>query len=600
MTEIRKREDIEEQYKWDLGTLYKDDASWEEALGNLDTYIEKTASWSGKLSDAASVRGLLDDMFSLYTQVANIANYAFLRSSENTREAAGQSMVQRTSGAEAKAVTASAFWRPELLSLDDEKLKEIIGDPLCGPYRFLLEDLVRHKEHTLSAKEEQLLASFSESINASGRIAETLMDADMVYEDAVDSEGNRHPLNDSTFILLQSDLDRSLRISSFENFYAGYRQHINTYAAAYTGCVKGRTAEAKARSFASDREMSLHDDNIPLSVYDNLIETVHNRMDAMYRYVRLRKRLLKLDELHYYDLYAPLVQEEKAEYSYEDAQKLVLKAVAPLGEEYGSVVKGAFANRWIDVYPNEGKANGAYSAGTYTSNPYIMMNYTGTLDSISVIAHEMGHSMQSWYTNHNQPVHYSNYSIFVAEVASTVNENLLAEQLLKEETDPKKKLSILNQYLEGFKGTVYRQTMFAEFEREAHAMAERGESLDRESLCSLYETLVRRYFGEDLVMDEQVKYEWARIPHFYMPFYVYVYATGYCTACALSQMILNEGKEAADRYISFLKMGGSRYPIDELKEAGVDLTTTEPIEKAIDQFERVLDEAEKMADLLGL
>lgn len=600
MTEIRKREEIEDQYKWDLSTLYKDDASWEEALANLDAYIEKTVSWSGKLNDAANVRGLLDDMFSLYMQIANIANYAFLRSSENTREAAGQSMVQRSMGAEAKAVTASSFWRPELLSLDDEKLKDIINDPLCESYRFLLEDLLRHKEHTLSAKEEQLLASFSESINASGRIAETLMDADMVYADAADSEGKKHLLTDSTFILLQSDHDRALRISSFENFYAGYQQHINTYAAAYTGCVKGKAAEARARAFASDREMSLHEDNIPVSVYDNLIETVHNRMDAMYRYVRLRKRLLKLDELHYYDLYAPLVQEEKENYSYEDAQKLVLDAVAPLGGEYCSAVKSAFENRWIDVYPNEGKANGAYSAGTYTSNPYIMMNYTGTLDSVSAMAHEMGHSMQSWYTNHNQPVHYSNYSIFVAEVASTVNENLLAEQMLKAENDPKKRLAILNQYLEGFKGTVYRQTMFAEFEREAHAMSERGESLDRESLCTLYENLIRRYFGEDLVIDGQVKYEWARIPHFYMPFYVYVYATGYCTACALSQMILKDGKEAADRYISFLRMGSSRYPVDELKMAGVDLTTPEPINRAIDQFEKVLDEAERLADLLSM
>lgn len=593
---VKERKEIEEQYKWDLSTLFADDAAWEKEFSAVDEAIAEIPSWQGRLNTAANIREWFDCYNELSSRLENIFTYDFLRNAEDTRAADAQSMYAKAYGKIVDAESKGAFYRPEILSLGEEKLNEIIQDEAMKPYEFLMKDMQRMAAHTLSAKEEQLLAAFGEALGASQRIAENLMDADMVYDSVKDSEGNEREVTDSTFILLQTNKDRVLRENAFRSYYKGYRQHINTFAAAYAGTVKAAVTEAKYRGFGSSREMSLANANIPVSVYDNLVETVHKHMDSMYRYVRLRKKILGLDELHYYDIYTPLAADAAKHYTYEEAQQLVLKAVSPLGKEYTDRVAKAFEDRWIDVYPNTGKMGGAFSSGTYTSNPYIMMNFTGTLDSVSTIAHEMGHSMHTWNTKNSQPKHYADYTMFVAEVASTVNENLLIETLLKEEKDPKVRLALLNQYLEGFKGTVYRQTMFAEFEMKAHAMAERGESLDPASLSALYRSLIEQYFGEDLVIDDEVQYEWSRIPHFYSPFYVYVYSTGYCTATALSQMIQNDGEEAVKKYIEFLQMGSSQYPIDELIHAGVDLSTPEPLERALALFDRVLDEAEKIAD----
>ena len=356
---------------------------------------------------------------------------------------------------------------------------------------------------------------------------------------------------------------------------------------------KTAAAEASVRHYESSRAMSMAGENVPGQVYDNLVATVRKHLPDMYRYVALRKRILGVDELHYYDVYAPLTKGVSAHYTYDQAKQMVLDAVAPLGEEYGTIVRKGFAERWIDVFPNKGKSGGAYSGGSYDSNPYIMCNFTGTLDSVSTIAHEMGHSMHSWFSRHTQPAQYADYTLFVAEVASTVNENLLIEHLLAEKNqDPATRLALLNQYLENFKGTVYRQTMFAEFERDAHAMAERGEALNPAALNSLYKKLIVDYFGPELVVDDEVQYEWARIPHFYRPFYVYKYATGYSTAVALSEGILKNGEPAVKKYLEFLHMGGSAYPLDELRHAGVDLTTPAPVDAALDKFGRILDEAE--------
>ena len=597
---IKDRKDIEECYKWDLSALFESDAEWEKELAAIDEKIAEIPAWQSKLNTAANIRAFLDERTALTLKLEDLFTYAFLRNSEDTRASDAQSMYARAYSKVVQAESAAAFFRPEVLSLGEEKLKEIIKDECLKPYEFMMNDLLRMAAHTLSDKEEQLLAAFGEALGSSGRIAETLMDADMVYDSVKDKDGNDREVSDASYILLQSDSDRILRENAFRSYYKSYKQHINTYAAAYSGCVKAMTTEAAFRKFESSRAMSLANDNIPLTVYDNLIATVHKHMDTMHRYVRLRKRILGVDELHYYDVYAPLAGDVKKRYTYDEAKELVLKAVSPLGEDYCNTVRQAFRDRWIDVYPNTGKSGGAYSSGTYNSRPYIMMNFTGTLDSVSTIAHEMGHSMHSWNTNHTQPPHYADYTMFVAEVASTVDENLLIEQLLKEESDPKEKMALLNQYLEGFKGTVYRQTMFAEFEMKAHAMAERGESLDQAALCAIYKDLIAQYFGEDLVIDDEVQYEWSRIPHFYRPFYVFVYATGYCTASALSQMILNEGKPAVDRYIEFLQMGSSVYPIDELIHAGVDLNTPAPIDTALDKFAEVVAEAEKIADELGL
>ena len=590
---LKERKELDSQYQWDLTPMYHDDAAWEAELATLDEQIQGMAAFEGTLKDAVSIGAYLDAATALARKLSNLYCYASLRRSEDTRAEAGQSMYVRVNAKYAQMMAAMSFAEPEILSLPEDTLQAIVNDEQLADHKFTMENLLRQKPHTLSAPEEKLLASLGEALGAPAEIADNLQDADMVFDSVQDGEGKTVEVTGSNYITLQSSQDRVLRKNSFESYYKGYRQHINTFAASYAGAVKAATAEAAARHYESSRAMSMAGENIPAEVYDNLIATVRKHMLAMYRYVALRKKILGLDELHYYDVYAPLVGEIKTRYTYEQAQQMVLDAVAPLGEDYCDLVRKAFAERWIDVYPNKGKSGGAYSSGTYDSNPYILTNFTGTLDSVSTLAHEMGHSMHTWHSNHHQPPQYADYTLFVAEVASTVNENLLIEQLLQKEQEPKTRLYLLNQYLENFKGTVYRQAMFAEFERDAHAMAERGEALNPASLNALYKRLVEDYFGPDLVMDDEVQYEWARIPHFYRPFYVYKYATGYSTAVALSEAILNEGAPAVQRYKEFLSMGGSAYPLDELRHAGVDLATPAPIDAALAKFERILDDAEE-------
>lgn len=597
--ELKERSEIEEKYKWDLSSLFVSDEAWEKAYEEIDAQIEKTAAFAGKLNNAETIRRYFDTEMEMSRKLDNLQAYVSLRRSEDTRAEAAQKMFGRTYVKLVQAATAVSFAQPEILSLPDDQLKAIAEDPCLEPYAFNMQLLLQKKPHTLSAAEERIMAGFAEVFAAPSQIADNLMDADLVFDPVTDGEGSSHELNGSNFISLQMSNDRVLRENAFRSFYKTYRQHINTFAASYSGAVKASTAEASFRHYGSSREMSMAENNIPVQVYDNLINTVTKHLPDMYRYVKLRQRLLGVDELHCYDIYAPLVKGSEDRYTYEQATELLLKAVKPLGDDYGAKVREGLSSRWIDVYPNRGKSGGAYSSGTYDSNPFIMTNFTGTLDSVSTITHEMGHSMHTWLANTHQPPQYAGYTLFVAEVASTVNENLLIENLLAETTDPEKRLVLINQYLEGFKGTVYRQTMFAEFEKEAHAMAERGEALDQTSLCDLYYGLVQKYFGEGLQADEEIRYEWARIPHFYRPFYVYVYATGYSSAVALSEKIRHEGEDAAVRYLEFLAMGGSAYPLDELKHAGVDLLTPEPVDLALNKFASLLDEAEKLADILG-
>ena len=590
---LKERRELDPQFMWDLTSMYATDEEWEKALSTLEESIRKAAAFQGRLTDAQSIAAYLDAATELGRTLSNLYCYASMRRSEDTRAEAAQSMYARINANYVKAISAIAFAEPEILSLPQQTLDDIADQECLKNHRFTLEKLLRQKPHTLSAAEEQLLAGFGEVFGAPAEIADNLQDADLVFDSVQDGEGHTVEVTGSNYITLQMSQDRTLRERAFRSYYKGYRQHSNTFAAAYAGAVKAATAEAVARHYASSRAMSMAGENIPAEVYDNLVSAVRAHLPAMYRYVALRKKILGLDELHYYDVYAPLVGERKESYTYGQAQQMVLDAVAPLGEDYQALVKKAYAERWIDVYPNKGKSGGAYSSGTYDSNPYILMNFTGTLDSVSTLAHEMGHSMHTWHSNHAQPPQYADYTLFVAEVASTVNENLMIEQLLKQEQDPARRLYLLNQYLENFKGTVYRQTMFAEFEREAHAMAERGEALSPAAFNSLYAGLVKDYFGPELVMDEEVQYEWARIPHFYRPFYVYKYATGYSTAVALSEAILTEGESAVKRYREFLSMGGSAYPLDELRHAGVDLATPAPVNAALDKFERILDDAEQ-------
>ena len=597
---VKERKDIDIKDTWDLSTLFKSDKDFDKALNELSPKTDSLKKYEGKLNNVDDILTFLKEKNDACRLASNLFCYANLRKVEDTRNNVALSMYSKAYGKLVELETALAFAGPEILANDDEKLNQIISDPKLVEFNFYLSDLVRNKPYMLSSKEEAILAAFSEVFNTPEETMSALTNADMKFDSVEDSEGNTHELTESTYILLQTSKDRTLRKNSFESFYKTYKGHINTLSTTYSGYVKSAITEAKLRGYKSSREMKMASDNIPESVYDNLINTIHKRMDLMYRYVKLRKRILKVDELHYYDLYTPLTKDITDKYSYDQAKQMVLEAVAPLGEEYVARVKKAFEDRWVDVYPNIGKESGAFSSGTYDSNPFIKMNFTGTLDSVSTLAHEMGHSQHSWLTHHNQPFQYSNYTMFVAEVASTVNENLLIEKLLKEEKDLNKRLALLNEYLEGFKGTVYRQTMFAEFEKETHTMAEKGEALTAKSLSDKYEELIKLYFGDDMVVDEQVKYEWARIPHFYYFFYVYVYATGFSSACAISENILNGKENAVKDYLEFLSMGSSRYPLEELKHAGVDLNTPEPIDIALNKFEKVLIEAEKIADQLGM
>ena len=589
---LKERSELDARYKWDLSSMFADDAAWETAFTALDADIDTVAAFAGKLHDADTLKAYLDAQTALQRKLECLYCYASQRHDEDTRAEDAQSMYARISSKYVKMVTALSFFQPELLGLPQEQLDALVNAPAVADYKFMLQDLLRSKPHTLSQSEEKLLASFGEVMQAPYEAYKSLDDADLVFEPAKNAAGEDVEVTGSGFVPLQMNNDRVLRENAFRSFYKGYRQHINTFAATYAGAVKAAVAEANARHYESSRAMSMAGENVPAEVYDNLIATVRKHMPAMHRYVRLRKKMLGVEQLHFYDVYAPLVRDLDKSYSYETAQEMVLKAVAPLGEDYAETVRKAFAERWIDVYPNRGKRGGAYSGGCYDSKPYILLNYSGTLDSVSTLAHEMGHTMHSWRSRQTQPAQYADYTLFVAEVASTVNENLLIEQLLQNENDPQTRLYLLNQYLENFKATVYRQTMFAEFEREAHAMVERGEALNAAALNSLYKRLVTDYFGEDMVIDDEIQYEWARIPHFYRPFYVYKYATGYSTAVALSEGILKEGAPAVKRYKEFLSMGGSAYPLDELRHAGVDLATPAPVDAALKKFERILDDAE--------
>ncbi|MCI8632011.1 MAG: oligoendopeptidase F [Lachnospiraceae bacterium] len=598
-TKILDRSQIAEEYKWDLTPMYASDEAWEAELKNVDDLIERLPAYAGKLTASPeSLRAFLDDQEVLERKLSNLSCYASLRRSEDTRAQAAQVMMSKARSKLVKVGSLLSFAEPEILSMSEEQFKSFIEAPVLKEYRFMLEDLWRRKAHTLTEAEEKILAAMGEVAGAPREISSMLQDADMVFDPVQMQSGQTVEVTGSNYILLQSSSDRELRKKAFESYYKGFKQHINTFTATYASSVKADVFKAQTRHYESARAMSMAGENVPASVYDSLVETVHRYLPAMYRYVALRKKILGLDELHYYDVYAPLMGDVDISYTFEQAKEMVKKAVAPLGEEYGRIVQKGFDEHWIDVMPNTGKSGGAFSSGTYDSAPYVLTNFTGTIDSVSTIAHEMGHSLHTYLSNHTQPSQYAHYTLFVAEVASTVNENLMIEQLLSQDIKPEMRLYLLNQYLENFKGTVYRQTMFAEFEKIAHEQVEKGEALSAEYLSELYKDLVQQYFGPELVMDEGVKYEWARIPHFYRSFYVYKYATGYSSAVALSEGILKEGQAAVKPYLEFLSMGGSQYPLDSLKHAGVDLTTPAPIEKALQKFEQIVIEAEKVYEQL--
>ena len=594
---IKKRSEIPAEDKWAIEDLYPSDEAWEQTLATLDADKNALAAYAGRLGESGQT--LYDFLY--LTEKTNVkahrlANYCMRKADEDTREAKYQSMTGKFISVAVAMDAATSFETPEIMAISDEQLDSFYAEcPDLERYRRSLTNLRRRKAHILSAAEEKLLAATGEMAQAPDKIYGMLADADMTFPDAVDSEGNKHPLSQGTFVACQESPDRQLRKSAYENLYDSFAKFKNTAAGLLDAQNKQLKFFAEARKYPNAFEASLDSTNVPTSVYLNLIDAVHKNLDKMHRYVRLRKKLLGVDDLHFYDIYTALVKDVDKKIPFAKAKQTVYDSLAPLGEDYRAILKEGFESRWIDVYQNEGKRSGAYSAGAEV-HPFVLLNYTGTLDSQFTLAHEMGHALHSYLSNKHQNPVDANYVIFVAEVASTCNEALLMEYLLNKTKDKKERAYLINHFLEQFKGTLYRQTMFAEFELNIGRMVAEGKTLTAEVLSDEYRRLNEMYFGPDMVVDDRIAMEWARIPHFYYDYYVFQYATGYSAAIALSRKILKEGEPAVKDYLQFLSGGCSKSPIDLLKGAGVDMTSSEPVEQALALFGELLDEMEALTE----
>lgn len=592
---IRARDQIPQEDTWALEDLYPSDESWEQALSALTARQAEAAAFAGKLGESGeTLCAFLHLVEDVDGQSELLANYAMRKADQDTRNATYQAMVGKLMGVLTAVGAAFSFATPEIMAIPEEALEGFYkAAPGLERYRRYLNNERRRREHTLSAAEERLLAAAGEMANAPETVFGSFLNADMRYPDAVDSEGKPHALSQSTFVPLEESGDRALRKSAYENLYNTLGGMRNTAAGLLDAQNKQQKFFATARKYGSAREAAMDRTNVPVSVYDNLIEAVHQNMDKMHRYVRLRKKLLGVEELHFYDVYTPLLKDEPAKIPFAQAKQTVYDALYPLGDSYRAILKEGFENRWIDVYENQGKRGGAYSAGTKV-HPFVLLNYSGSLDSQFTLAHEMGHALHSYLSNKHQNQIDSDYVIFVAEVASTCNEALLMEYLLKKTTDKKERVFLINHFLDQFKGTIYRQTMFAEFEKFMGAAVDAGQTLTADMLCAEYARLCKLYYGEDMVVDDQIAMEWAKIPHFYYNYYVFQYATGYSAAIALSRRILREGESAVKDYLGFLSGGCSKSPIDLLKGAGVDMTSPAPVNDALKLFGELLDEMESL------
>lgn len=600
MDEIKQiplREDIPQADKWALEDLYPTDEVWEQELQKLSTLAQELKAFDGHLGESG--QALYDFLYKteqLNVMAERLGNYCMRRADEDTRNAFYQAMQGKFMGTMVGIGAAVSFDTPQIMAIPEETLETFYGQcPELERYRRYLTDLRRRKAHTLSAQEEKLLAAAGEMAQTPDTVYSSFADADLTFADAVDAEGNRHPLSQGTFVRLQESPDRVLRKSAYENLYDGFGAFRNTSASLLNAQNKQLKFFADARHYENAFVRSLDDTNVPTSVYLNLIEAVHKNLDKMHRYVRLRKKLLGVEQLHFYDVYTPLLPDADASIPYEQAKQTVYDALAPLGENYRSILKEGFDNRWIDVYQNVGKRSGAYSAGADV-HPYVLLNYSGSLDSQFTLAHEMGHAIHSYLSNKHQNPMDADYVIFVAEVASTCNEALLMEHLLSKTRDKKQRAYLINHFLDQFKGTIYRQTMFAEFELNIGKLVAEGQTLTADLLCQEYKRLNELYYGPDMVVDDRIAMEWARIPHFYYNYYVFQYATGYSAAIALSRRILREGESTVKDYLNFLSGGCSKSPIELLKGAGVDMTGPEPVEEALKLFGQLLDEMESLME----
>ena len=594
---IPVRSEADPKYTWALEDVYANNDVWKADLEKARALPAQLAAYKGHLGDSAQklleFLQLGDGISVLFD---SLYGYAQRRSDEDTANSLYQGMTSQAMSAMVAVDAASSFETPELLAIPDDKLEQFYQEePALETYRLALTRIRSKRAHILSDAEEKLLAAAGEMSQAPDSVYSVFADADLKFPSATDKDGNSHPVTHGTYIPLMHSADRVLRKSAFASLYSVYGQFRNTAAALLSAQVKQLKFYADARKYDSTLQASLDGNYVPTEVYTNLISAVHENMAPMYRYVDLRRKLLGVDELHMYDLYTPIVSDVDVNIPYEEAKQTVYDALACMGDDYRAILKEGFDNRWIDVYENVGKCSGAYSAGL-RKHPYVLLNYSGTLDSMFTLAHEMGHAIHSYLSNKHQPVAYSNYSIFVAEVASTCNEALLMQHLLKTTKDKKRRAYLINYFLEQFRTTLYRQTMFAEFELEINRRNERGESLTAESLNALYHELNHQYFGDDIVIDKEIDLEWARIPHFYYDYYVYQYATGYSAAIALSRRILKEGAPAVKDYIHFLSGGFSTDPISLLRGAGVDMASTAPIHDALQLFDELITEMEQLME----
>ena len=592
---IPERSEIAKEDTWATEDMFASDEAWEQELATVEADKEKVLTYAGRLGESADVLyAYLSDMEAMDGKIEILANYCMRKGDEDTRNSVYQAMGGKFRSVMVTLGAAASFETPEIMAISDETLEEFYkAQPKLERYRRYLTDKRRRKAHTLSAAEEKLLAAAGEMSGAPSDIYGKFANADISFPDALDSKGNAHPVSQGTFVLCEMSPDRELRKNAYESMYRTFGKFKNTAAAVLNAQNKQLKYFAEARKYPNALEASLDRTNVPTSVYLNLIEAVHQNFDKMHRYVRLRKKLLGVEELHFYDVYTSLVDGVDKYIPFADAKQTVYDALAPLGEDYRKILAEGFNNRWIDVYQNVGKRSGAYSAGA-SIHPYVLLNYTGTLDSQFTLAHEMGHALHSYLSNKTQNPIDSDYVIFVAEVASTCNEALLMEYLLGKTTDKKERAYLINHFLEQFKGTLYRQTMFAEFELNIGRMIAEGKTLTADVLCAEYRRLNEMYFGPDMVVDDEIAMEWARIPHFYYNYYVFQYATGYSAAIALSRKILAEGESAVKDYIGFLSGGCSKSPIDLLKGAGVDMTSPEPVNQALELFGKLLDEMEAL------
>lgn len=594
--ELPKRSEIPVERTWKLEDIFSTDEEWEKELQALKNDFPSIEKYQGKIAESAqNLYDVLKLQDGLSERLGKLFTYAHMKNDQDTTNSTYQEMNSKAENVLTIASSSMSYIVPEILMMEESKLEEFLKEKEdLQLYKHVLDEISRQRPHVLSKREEALLAEASEPMSNASNTFGMLNNADLTFPSIKNDQGEEVDLTHGRFIGFLESKDRKVRENAFKTMYDTYGSFKNTFASTLTGTVKSDNFNAKVRNYDSARQAALDSDRIPEQVYDNLVEAVNEKLPLLHRYAALRKKVLEVDDLHMYDMYTPLVKDADMNIPYEKAQQYVLEGLKPLGEEYVSTLKEGFNSRWIDVEESKGKRSGAYSSGAYGTNPYILLNWQDKVNDLFTLAHELGHSLHSYYTRANQPFRYGNYSIFVAEVASTCNEALLNDYMLENVDDEKQKLYLLNHFLEGFRGTVFRQTMFAEFEHDIHKRMQNGEALSAERLTTIYYDLNKKYFGEDVVSDDEIGLEWARIPHFYMNYYVYQYATGYSAATALASRILSGEEGAVDRYLDFVRAGSSDYPIEVLKKAGVDMTSKEPILAALDVFEEKLNEMEEL------